>query len=178
MASFELSENYDVARGQIDDMEEAERKEFEKDMLSKGVAMCPFDDCGCNMALVSESGKVMCCGLYSRRGSENMFFCGRIRFKGGQGYNLSIFERFEHKDFLECSEVKLPDAPCLFDKGVCLSESHKALCGNPASPCIVSMVDKVGFGSVWFCGRIQFSCSRTSIAQKVRSQGLLGDGKV
>lgn len=178
MASFELNEKYDVACAQINQMEKEERVAFEEEMRARGIKLCPFDGMGCNMALASKSGGVLCCDVEIERGFITKFYCGRIRFRGGQGYDLSIVERFQHGDMFEGVGDKKPDAPCLFDKQVCPSVVRGlAKCGNPISPCIGSMVDKVGFGSLWFCGRIRFVGSKTSVADKVADQHLLDGGK-
>lgn len=171
--------DYDRACAEIDESEEAEHELYKEQLLSEGVRMCRFDeDNPCNMAVVTKEGVRLCQVIHICRGLENMFYCDRIRFRGGQGYNSSIFERFQHGDLLDGagSGDKKPDEPCLFDKGVCKSEIGVARCGNPASPCVFGLPDKIGLGSQWFCGRIRFNGSKTSIAQKVTSQHLL-DGK-
>ena len=161
---------YDRLCREFDEAHEVEYDEFVRAMNEKGIDVCAADGCPCNMATV-EYGDVSCVVFRVRGLQGNMWCCGRIRFRGGVGFDLSITDKVEGSKVLDVCVGKPRQKLCFFGGGLCVSDFDRGVFHNG---CVVYLSDKSGgFGSVWYCCKIRFQGSSMSIGDKVRSQHLI-----
>ena len=161
---------YDRLCREFDEAHEVEYGEFVKAMNEKGIIVCSADGCPCNMAFIVGSG-VGCAVPRVRALQGNMWYCGRIRFRGGVGFELSINEKVLSQGVLDFCVGKPRQKLCFFGGGRCVSDMDSGVFHNG---CVVYLPDKSGgFGSVWYCCRIRFKGSSMSVGEKVMSQHLL-----
>lgn len=165
--------DYDERCREIEESEAAEFELFRREMRDRGIELCWSDSCGCNMAIVSKSGAVLCCAVYVYGVVANRYYCGRIWLKGVPPWGGSLGEKINRSKILDICCNRPHNELCFFDKKDCgsgLAGKHLKDFGNG---CVVRLVDKAGFGSVWYCARIWFANSKVSIDEKIRSQHLL-----
>lgn len=164
-----LDVEYDRLCREVDKAHEVEYDEFVRSMWEKGIEICSADGCPCNMVFAGVGG--VGCAVPRVHGLEgNMWFCGRIRFRGGVGFDLSIDEKFHGQNILDVCVGKPRQKDCFFG-GRCVSDIDSGVFHNG---CVVYLPDKSGgFGSVWYCGRIRFKGSSLTVGDKVSSQHLM-----
>lgn len=166
---------YDRACRKIEESDEAEHDLFKADLRAHGILLCRFDDLPCNM-IFSSIDAFVCRASCVNGSAGNVWYCDRIRFKGGQGWNLSIREKVERQGLLNICRGKRSDL-CFFDKKVCGSGiSNSSFPNGCASHLTFGRDRSGGVDSSWCCGRIQFE-GGMSLAEKVRRQGVLKNHK-